>query len=57
MIYLREVKRADGNCEVFLSIFEGNLEKDKKYWEENQSVKGVRYFELKEVDINDNSIP
>lgn len=49
-IYLREIQSSVKWESPQLSIFEGDIKSDKKYWED-QGYK-VRYFEVKEVDFS-----
>jgi len=48
-IYLREVITFGSSVSTTLTIFEGDIEKDREYWEKYQGAISVRYFELKEV--------
>jgi len=50
-VYLREIKisRSKYKVETSLEIFEGDIEKDKKYWKQYHDAISVRYFELKDV--------
>ncbi len=48
-IYLREVVSfyGDDDTEIMLSIFEGDIEKDRKSWDKIEGII-VRYFKLVE---------
>ena len=51
-IYLREVVISKMHCQDReLSLFEGDIKEDRKYWIKYQDAISVRYFELKEVEI------
>lgn len=48
-VYLRELIFKTGNSfEQKLSIFEGDVKKDRLFWFKDKNCKSIRYIELKE---------
>jgi hypothetical protein len=48
--YLRVLEtKAGRTTQTSISIIEGNIKEDKKYWLKHQQAISVRYFKLQEV--------